>query len=192
MNSQFTSKVFYVLGRLLKSGRYKIFYILNSIILGRFKYLGKNIKFEDITRVDQWGRNIIINDNCLIGKNCYFNATQSGSIRIGKNVLINDLCYISSCESITIGDNTMIAEMVGIRDFDHRFSEINIPIFAQGLVASSISIEPNCWICRGVTITKGVTIGEGSIIGANSVVTKNIPAFSLAVGQPAKVIKNLK
>ena len=50
-------------------------------------------------------------------------------------------------------------------------------------------IEQNVWLGEGVVVLPGVTIGENAIIGANAVVSKNIPAFSIAVGNPAKVIK---
>lgn len=53
-------------------------------------------------------------------------------------------------------------------------------------------IEDNVWLGANCTVMKGITIGEGSIIGANSVVTKDIPPYSIAVGSPAKVIKNRK
>ena len=54
-----------------------------------------------------------------------------------------------------------------------------------------ITIEDNCWIASNVTICGGVTIGEGSVIGAGSVVTRSIPKYSLAVGNPCKVIRKI-
>ena len=55
-----------------------------------------------------------------------------------------------------------------------------------------ITIEDKVWIGFGVNILKGVTIGEGAVIGACSVVTKDIPPYAVAVGNPARVVRNLK
>ena len=54
-----------------------------------------------------------------------------------------------------------------------------------------VRIEDNCWIGAGTVITPGVTIGENSVIGAGSVVTKDIPANSIAVGNPCKVVRTI-
>jgi acetyltransferase-like isoleucine patch superfamily enzyme len=184
-------KFYYLIGLALKRFRYIIFSVCNRTLYFRFSFLGKKIKFEGILRVDQWGRDIRIEDSCLIGKSCNFYASKNGSISIGKRVLINDFCYIGSHSSVSIGDDVMIAEMVGIRDFDHSYSLTNLPINAQGLNSAPVNIESNVWIGRLCTITKGVTIGTGSVIGANSVVTKDIPPYVVAAGQPAKIIKHI-
>lgn len=73
------------------------------------------------------------------------------------------------------------------------FSNMCLPPIKRDLdIGCPVIIEDNVWIADKVTITKGVRIGKGSIIGANSVVTKDIPPYSLAVGIPAKIIKQFK
>ena len=59
-------------------------------------------------------------------------------------------------------------------------------------IQGTINIENDVWIGAGCTVLTGVTIGEGSIIGSGSIVTKDIPKYSIAIGSPAKVIKNRK
>ena len=59
----------------------------------------------------------------------------------------------------------------------------------SGHVGGDIIVGDNCWIGANCVITKGVTIGDGAIIGAGSIVTKDIPAMTIAVGSPAKVVK---
>lgn len=59
------------------------------------------------------------------------------------------------------------------------------------MYTDTVTIEDNCWIGAGVTICPGVTIGENSVIGAGSVVVHDIPANSVAVGNPCKVIREI-
>ena len=114
---------------------------------------------------------------------------------IGDNVQINDYVHIGVADSVSIGDNTLIASKVFISDHNHgSYSEENqsspnsTPI-CRALKSKKVSIGKNVWIGEFVCILPGVTIGDGSIIGAMSVVTKDIQANSIAVGSPAKVIK---
>lgn len=156
----------------------------------KFKSIGKKVTFNGRVRVEHPYSNIVIGDNCMFGVGCYFLARYPGNIQFGKNVLVNDYCHITSCYSIEIGNNVNIAESVSIRDYDHEFKELDTPIALQGIKGAPIIIKDDVWIGRGVMITSGVTIGQGVIIGANAVVTKDIPAGSIAVGVPAKVIRS--
>ncbi|PAM94248.1 acetyltransferase [Flavobacterium sp. IR1] len=113
----------------------------------------------------------------------------------GKNVEINDYVHIAAGERITIGDNVLIASKVFISDINHGSykqgksdNPLSIPK-ERKLSTDPIIVKDNAWIGEGVCIMSGVTIGLGSIIGALSVVTKDIPDYSIAVGSPAKVIK---
>jgi len=71
----------------------------------------------------------------------------------------------------------------------HVFDNIEKPIIEQGVKSSDIIIGNNVWIGHGAYIMPGVKIGDNSIVGAKAVVTKDIPAGSIAVGVPARVIK---
>ena len=124
--------------------------------------------------------------------------SSSGSnptLEIGKNVQINDYVHIGVAEGVTIGDNTLIASKVFISDHNHgnyngsnQSNPLENPI-TRVLKSSKICIGSNVWIGEFVVILPGVTIGDGAIIGAMSVVSKDIPGNSIAVGSPAKVIK---
>jgi acetyltransferase-like isoleucine patch superfamily enzyme len=74
---------------------------------------------------------------------------------------------------------------------NHVFSDASRPIMDQGITAAGIRIDDDCWIGAGAIVLDGVTIGRGSCIGAGAVVTRSIPAHSLAVGTPARVIRDL-
>lgn len=90
-------------------------------------------------------------------------------------------------ERITIGDNCAIARNVLIMDFDAH--TITYKDGSTNKVTSPITIGNSVWVGAGATILKGVTIGDNAIIGAGAVVTKDVPANTIVVGSPAKVIR---
>jgi len=122
------------------------------------------------------------------------------NIYIGDNVSVNMNCTFVDCNKITIGNNVLIASNVQIYTAAHpiELSERLTPGWTPEseeyfcrTFALPVTIEDGCWIGGGVIILPGVTIGKGSVIGAGSVVTKDIPANSLAVGSPCRVIREI-
>lgn len=112
-----------------------------------------------------------------------------GQLTIGARVIFGHHCTIGCKERIEIGDDCLLAEMVSIRDHDHNFARLDIPIREQGATRAPVKIGRDVWLGAKVTILKGVTIGDGAIIGANAVVTRDIPSMAIAVGIPARVVK---
>ena len=110
-------------------------------------------------------------------------------VSLGNKVFINRNVYITAREKIVIGDNTMIGPHCIINSGMHKYKDRNVPIRDQGHTKEPIIIGKDVWIGANVTILPGVTIGDGSIIGAGAVVTHSIPEYSVAVGVPARVIK---
>jgi acetyltransferase-like isoleucine patch superfamily enzyme len=154
-----------------------------------FRKLGKGCAFVSLIRFSYTFRDIQVGERCVFGTGVFLNCGHDSYIKIGNFVSMNDYMYVSSLYGIELGDNTQVGEFVSIRDNDHDFSNPDIPIRTQGFRGDKIIIGRDVWIGRGVYIGKGVTIGEGAVIGANSVVVKSIPAFAIAVGSPAKVIR---
>lgn len=111
-------------------------------------------------------------------------------VSIGNHVGISEYCLLDGDGGITIGNYVRIASHVSIIAFNHIYKDPHVLIKLQGKTSRGIIIKDDVWIGTGVRILDGVTIGEGSVIGAGSVVTKDIPPYSVAVGVPAKVIKN--
>lgn len=158
-----------------------------KIILKKIRNI---IKFY--LKIDQYG--LLKNKyfNLSIGKNVDINPMRQ--VEFGSNVLISKNTSITTSLShdskITIGNDVMIAHNVLIIGGNHKISDINIPMRLQGEgKQGSIVIEDDVWIGAGVIVLTGIRIGKGSVIGAGSVVTKNIPRYSVAVGNPAKVVK---
>ncbi|MEF1172714.1 acyltransferase [Vibrio sinaloensis] len=94
-----------------------------------------------------------------------------------------------SIDSVAIGERVLIADGVYISDNLHSFDDVDKSVIDQPVVsAGNVNIGDNVWIGEGVSIV-GASIGRNSVVGANSVVTHDIPEYSVAVGSPARVIK---
>ena len=93
---------------------------------------------------------------------------------------------------IELGDSVLMADWVYLCDFDHRMDDINVPIKDQGILKGPVRIGPDTWIATKVTILRNTTVGRGCVLGSHAVVKGEIPDFSIAVGAPAKVVKNRK
>jgi acetyltransferase-like isoleucine patch superfamily enzyme len=131
---------------------------------------------------------IIIGDNGFVLKGSMLHP-YGGKIVIGNNVGINLYCIIYGMGGVTIGDNVMMATSCVIVSANHNFERTDIPMNLQGVTCEEVKIGNDVWLGARVTILAGVEIGEGSVIGAGSVVTKSIPPYSVAVGVPARVVK---
>ncbi len=110
------------------------------------------------------------------------------NIKIGKNVFINACCRFQDQGGIEIGDGSLIGHNTTIATLNHDFN----PDKRANLHPSPVKIGKKVWIGSDCTILPGVEIGDGAVIGAGSVVTKNVPASSVAVGSPARVIKQIE
>ena len=119
-----------------------------------------------------------------------FGKNKSTLIKIGNNTVIQPFSHIASALSIEIGNECLIASHVYISDHDHDLRDPRkSPIGNSMLMCLPVKIGNRVWIGERVCILKGVTIGDGAIIGAGSIVTKDIPTKSIAVGNPARIIK---
>lgn len=124
-----------------------------------------------------------IGENSNIDAPLYIHTAKD--IKIGKNVTVLNGFKCMSMGGISIGDNVSISFNCTIVTNNHDLKDKNI------LICKPVIIKNNVWIGANVTILPGVTIGENSVIGAGAVVTKDIPCNCVAVGSPAKVIKNI-
>lgn len=120
----------------------------------------------------------------------WLTAGEHGRIVLGGGVILNLGVMVASMELVEIGDHCMVANGSFITDANHRFDDLERPVTWQGFTSKGPTrIGANCWLGSNVVVTSGVTIGERCVIGANSVVTKDVPAFSIAAGNPARVIR---
>ncbi len=110
-------------------------------------------------------------------------------IRVGKRFFANFHFTVLDEAYVTIGDDAFIGPNVSIYTACHSTNPVERNSRQEW--AKPVSIGNNCWIGGSVTILPGVTIGDNCTIGAGSVVTRNIPANSIAIGNPCRVIKTL-
>lgn len=131
--------------------------------------------------VRKMGKNVIIMSSCMI-------QTPSG-IEIGDNVIINHNTTISGQASLKIGNYVMIGPNCNILTSLHGFETITHPIMYQKLTYGSVTIGDDVWLGANVVVLPGVTLEKGAIVGANAVVTKNVKAYAIVGGVPAKLIR---
>ena len=111
-------------------------------------------------------------------------------VGIGERTYINRHTIIDASQSVRIGQDCMIGPFCYVTDHDHQMDGDRAPS-ETGLTENPTAIGDRVWIGAHVTVLKGVTIGNNTVVGAGSVVTKDLPAGVLAVGTPAKVIRQL-
>ena len=202
-----------LLAYILKSIRYLNVYIKRRILSNLLHELGSNAYIHPSVTVN-WPEKIKIGDNVKIYKDVFINCRTDenigielcdnvsiheyscidpygGSIKLNNHVGIGHHCVIGGHGGLEIGEYSMIAGLTYIVPANYVTTKIDIPYQKQGEICKGIKIGKNVWVGGNCIITDGVTISDNAIIGAGSVVTKNIPANCLAVGVPAKVIKEL-
>lgn len=147
-----------------KKSKIRKYTIMNISPINSF-YLGNNSVIEYFTLIDNGVGAVYIGNNSRVGL---------------RNTIIGP---------VRIGDNTILAQNVVLSGLNHNYENIDQPIRLQGVSINPIIIDDEVWIGANSTITAGVHIGKHSIIGGGSVVTKNIPPYCIAVGNPAKIVK---
>ena len=109
----------------------------------------------------------------------------AANVHIGKNVVLMPYFRCMSAGNVWIDDNARSAMNVSIITHNHDMYERDV------LTIRDVHIGKNAWIGAGATILPGVTVGENAVVGAGSVVTKDVPANTVVVGNPARAIKTL-
>lgn len=170
-------------------------YTYTRIITPAFSGIGSKTLIESPLRL-HCPKYVTIGDRVFVGRNSWLNALAITStipeIRIGDRTSISGFLTISSCKSVTIETDVLIARYCHISDHSHKFDDKHMPILSQGVdKISPVLIKQGAWLGQSVVVCPGVTIGKNSVIGANSVVTKSIPDYCVAAGAPAKVIRNI-
>jgi len=136
--------------------------------------------------------NIEIGDNVYVGHYAIIKGYYRNKMKIGSGTWIGQQAFLHSAGGITIGKGVGIGPHVQILTSSHGSGGAGTPVMRNKLEFKPVIIEDGSDIGTGAVILPGVRIGRNAIIGAGAVVTKDVPVSSIAVGNPAKVIKKRK
>jgi len=171
---------------LLRYWRFWRFKLANPhVVTNGFVFLGKNV---ELSARPGFGR-LVLGRWVHVGDGTSLRCHE-GTLRIGDKVVFGRNNVVNAYLDISIGAACIIADMVYVIDFDHAFDDVERPIKDQGIVKSPVRIGADVWLANKVSVVRGAVIGDGCVVAANAVVTRDLPPYSVAVGVPARVIRN--
>lgn len=130
---------------------------------------------------------VVFGHSCVLDR--YLTVESHGRLVVGDRTILGHHVTLAARDSLLVGHDCLIAELVSVRDHDHRFADPERPIRTQGATVAAVHIGDDVWIGSKATIMKGVTIGDHAVVGANAVVTKDVPAWAIVAGIPATVLR---
>lgn len=153
--------------------------------------LGDHVRINDhCTLMARSERGISLDEGASLQYGVYMDTEGAGGyIEIGKRAYIGTGCCLFGHKGLEIGDDTLFAQNITITPFSHIFEDPNIPIIKQGGHSRKVTIGRDCYLGKNVCVLYSADIGDGSVVGSGSVVVKPLPPFSVAVGVPARVIR---
>jgi acetyltransferase-like isoleucine patch superfamily enzyme len=118
-------------------------------------------------------------------------AAEAPVLVIGDGVNISGNCVLSAVSSVRLGRDVLLARNVYISDHSHAYEDVTRPVRKQGVRnVLPVAIGDGAWLGQGVVVCPGVSIGRGAVVGAGSVVLHDVPAYTVAVGAPARVVRS--
>jgi acetyltransferase-like isoleucine patch superfamily enzyme len=110
--------------------------------------------------------------------------------KLGNHSSLDAFAFVGASGGVVVGSNVIMGQKVSFHSENHLYDRLDVPIRYQGTTRQGIIIEDNCWIGSNVTFLDGAHVASGCVIGAGAIVRGYIPPNSIAVGQPARVIKS--
>ncbi len=160
------------------------------ISVGRTLLLGDYVEINALSKQGvKIGNNVSIQKNTIIECTGVIRNLGEGLV-IGNNTGIAQGAFIQVRGKVVIGNDVIFGPNVSIFSESHNFDDPNIPVHLQGETRKGVTIEDGAWIGTRAVILDGVTVGRNSIVAAGAIVTRDVPAFSIVGGVPAKVLKN--
>lgn len=172
---------------------------------GRNVIFGQNVVLRHPHKI-RVGDDVVIDDNCLldakgdtnrgitigsgvfVGRNSILSC-KNGDIELADGANVGFNCEIFSASHVSVGRDTLLAAYCYLIGGDHDFSEGAGAVIAQGRRSEGIAVGAGAWLGAGVKVLDGAGIGDGAVVGAGAVVRSAVPAGAVAVGIPARVVK---
>jgi len=137
---------------------------------------------------------IAVGDDVYVGAGSWLQTLEgpgyAGELVVGDGTAIAGSCVLSAAVSVRVGRRVLFARNVYVSDHIHAYEDRTQAVLDQGFERlDPVVIGDGAWLGQNVVICPGVTIGSGAVVGANSVVTEDVPAYSLAVGAPARIVR---
>jgi len=149
---------------------------------GRGVRLGRRVQLEVLH-----GGELILGDGCRIGDRTRI-VVQGGRVEIGAGATLGERCIIVAHERVSIGAGAWLQDGAVMVDFDHVVDDVELPIRAQPLVASPITIGERARIGLGAGVLRGVSVGARAVVGPHAVVTRDVAADTTVEGVPARPV----
>jgi acetyltransferase-like isoleucine patch superfamily enzyme len=163
----------------------------DNVQLGRGVYLDHGVYLHACPGGITIGAESLVMKNAIL--HVYnFRGLPNAGIRIGARSLIGEACILRGQGGITIGDDVYLAPLVQLLAVNHVYHDTTRPVSHQGITAQGIVVEDGAWIGAGAIVLDGIRIGRNAVVGAGAVVTKDVPSYSVAVGNPARVVRDLR
>jgi acetyltransferase-like isoleucine patch superfamily enzyme len=146
----------------------------------------------EIIFMDDSSRGVLEIGENLCSENDVTLAPRGGTIQIGHNCFVGkgSLIQATSGSSVLIGDDVMVANMVTIVASNHSISDRTTPMKRQPECGVGIRIGSDVWIGAHAVLTDGINIGDGAVVAAGAVATRNVPAYAIVAGVPARQIRS--
>jgi acetyltransferase-like isoleucine patch superfamily enzyme len=163
--------------------RVQLLGVLGAASVGARPFVGRSV------RLTIYGQ-LTIGDNVILDDGCHIYVGPAAQVVLGDRVRVGRNTVVAAANSIEIGNDVLIAEHCSIRDSDHQIDPDDRR-HEKAAQTSPVCIGADCWLGAGVRVLRGAELGAGAIVGANAVVRGKIPARSVAVGAPARVVRQL-
>jgi acetyltransferase-like isoleucine patch superfamily enzyme len=167
------------------------------VLHGRYVRAGRDLDIEEGCFINGHSRRgVTFGDRVTLGRGVMIAPTgllggpPGEGLQVGDRSNLGHWAYVGCSGFISIGSDVLMGPRVALLAEDHNLGSADEPIKAQGVTRLPIAIEDDVWLGAGAIVTGGVTIGRGSVVAAGSVVTKDVAAYSVVAGVPAKLVRS--
>lgn len=159
----------------------------SQLRLGEHVFIGDNVVVYEIGKGS--GR-VQLDDNVVLDEGVVVQTAQDGSLHVAEGAHIQPRCQFSAYKSqIKVGRRVQIGPACAFYPYDHGIAANQLIVDQPLTTRGAITIGDDAWLGYGAVVLSGVRIGTGAVVGAGAVVTRDVPDGSVAVGNPARVIR---